>query len=77
MRKIIVTGALGQIGSGLIRALRKRHGREVVLASDVRAMPVGAEPGDGPFEHPDCTKLQQIQNAEPPKIADGAPGRSE
>jgi nucleoside-diphosphate-sugar epimerase len=61
MRKILVTGALGQIGSELVPALRKRHGREVVVASDVRAMPVGAEPGDGPFEHLDCTKLQQIQ----------------
>jgi len=61
MRKILVAGALGQIGSELVPALRERHGKDAVIASDVRALPSGAVPVDGPFEHLDCTKLQQIQ----------------
>lgn len=61
MRKILVTGALGQIGSELVPALRERHGKDVVVASDVRALPASAGADDGPFEHLDCTKLQQIQ----------------
>jgi nucleoside-diphosphate-sugar epimerase len=36
MKKILVTGALGQIGSELVVALRKKYGAENVVASDVR-----------------------------------------
>lgn len=36
MKKILVTGALGQIGSELVTALRKKYGAENVVASDVR-----------------------------------------
>jgi nucleoside-diphosphate-sugar epimerase len=61
MRNILVTGALGQIGSELVPALRERHGKDVVVASDVRALPASAGADDGPFEHLDTTKLQQIQ----------------
>lgn len=61
MRKILVTGALGQIGSELVPALRARYGKDAVIASDVRAMPAGADSLNGPFEHLDCTKLHQIQ----------------
>jgi len=61
MRKILVTGALGQIGSELVPALRARYGKDAVIASDVRAMPAGADGSEGPFEHLDCTKLHQIQ----------------
>ena len=39
MRRILVTGALGQIGSELVPALRARYGSDSVVASDVR-MPV-------------------------------------
>ena len=61
MRKILVTGALGQIGAELVPALWERHGKDVIVASDVRALPAGVEPDNGRFEHLDCTKLQQIQ----------------
>ncbi|MSP33809.1 MAG: NAD-dependent epimerase/dehydratase family protein [Rickettsiales bacterium] len=36
MKKILVTGALGQIGSELVAALRKKYGAQNVVASDVR-----------------------------------------
>ena len=57
--KILVTGALGQIGSELVPALRERYGAEQVVASDVR-MPRRGGP-DGPFEFVDCTNQRQIQ----------------
>ena len=34
--KILVTGALGQIGTELVEALRKQHGATSVIASDLR-----------------------------------------
>ena len=36
---ILVTGALGQIGTDLVEALRHRHGIDKVIASDVREVP--------------------------------------
>ncbi len=60
MRRILVTGALGQIGSELVPALRRRHGVEHVVASDIR-MPTGGT-ADGPFEYLDCTHLRQMES---------------
>lgn len=45
MKRIIVTGALGQIGSELVRKLRMLYGKNNVLATDIRE-----EEQDGPFE---------------------------
>ncbi len=60
MKKILVTGALGQIGSELMAALRQRHGNDQVIASDVR-MPHAATPSAyEPFEFVDCTNGRQI-----------------
>jgi nucleoside-diphosphate-sugar epimerase len=56
MRTILVTGALGQIGSELVPALRERYGAERVIASDLR-MP---HTSDGPFEHLDTTDARSI-----------------
>jgi nucleoside-diphosphate-sugar epimerase len=60
-KRILVTGALGQIGTELVLALRERYGNEAVVASDIRTPPARGGEQDGPFEHLDCTKLQQIQ----------------
>ncbi len=43
MATILVTGALGQIGSELVPALRERYGAERVIATDLKVLPpVGA-----------------------------------
>jgi nucleoside-diphosphate-sugar epimerase len=61
MRRILVTGALGQIGSELVPALRARHGDGAVVASDIR-VPAGAPTDDGPFEVLDVTNARQLQD---------------
>ncbi|UCC48686.1 MAG: L-threonine 3-dehydrogenase [Gemmatimonadota bacterium] len=59
MRRILVTGALGQIGSELVPALRERYGADQVIASDIR-MPAQTGSSDGPFEYVDCTVKRTI-----------------
>ncbi len=44
MGTILVTGAQGQIGTDLVAALRRRHGADAVLATDLRAAPDGTAP---------------------------------
>ncbi len=58
MSRTLVTGALGQIGSELVVALRERHGADQVVASDIR-MPQPSN-GDGPFEYVDCTVRRMV-----------------
>ncbi len=66
MGRILVTGALGQIGSELVPALREHHGADRVVASDIR-MPKAAESsprkdtgGEPLFDHVDCTRPHQL-----------------
>ena len=58
MKTLLVSGALGQIGSELVPALRARHGADRVVATDIRA-PAG-EARDGPFEILDCTLPERL-----------------
>ena len=62
MKTILVTGALGQIGSELVMHLRKTYGGSHVIASDVvkKDMPEVLE--SGPFE--------QLNVLEPQKVVD-------
>lgn len=55
MKRILVTGAGGQIGSELVPALRQRYGSGSVLATDIRALSDDAM-ADGPFQVLDATK---------------------
>jgi nucleoside-diphosphate-sugar epimerase len=61
MRKILVTGALGQIGSELVSELRRRNGTEAVVASDIR-LPAGHPDAAGPFEVLDATNFRQTHD---------------
>lgn len=61
MKRILVTGSLGQIGSELVAALRARSGVELVVASDIKMMPQGAATGEGAFEYLDCTNQRQLE----------------
>jgi nucleoside-diphosphate-sugar epimerase len=59
MRRILVTGALGQIGAELVPALQKRYGAEGVVASDLHATAQFSQT-KVIFERIDCTQPQQI-----------------
>lgn len=68
--KILVTGALGQIGSELVPALRRHYGEPFVVASDIRMGAASREPNEiaskgkkAPFEHVDCTQPHQLHEA--------------
>jgi len=47
--KVLVTGALGQIGTDLVQALRERHGSDSVIASDIRDEAGHSSVEGGPF----------------------------
>jgi len=53
-KRILMTGAAGQIGSELALALRARHGGDTVLITDI-VKPQGALLASGPFETLDVT----------------------
>jgi len=63
MKKILITGALGQIGSELTPFLRKRYKNENVVASDIKPRSEGIIHQDGPFEHIDCLNAPEIYSA--------------
>lgn len=50
--RILITGANGQIGTDLVRALRQQHGATNVIASDIRK-PSAQAYTEGPFEYCD------------------------
>ncbi|GLC88000.1 L-threonine 3-dehydrogenase [Lysinibacillus piscis] len=56
MKKIMVTGALGQIGSELVEKLRSVYGEDNILATDIRK----SEQTSGPFELLDVTDGQRM-----------------
>ncbi|MBN1933018.1 MAG: NAD-dependent epimerase/dehydratase family protein [Anaerolineae bacterium] len=60
MRKILVTGAVGQIGSELTVALRDRYGSENVVAAGHRTPPSPELQDAGPFEFVDVAQKNQI-----------------
>jgi nucleoside-diphosphate-sugar epimerase len=57
MNKILVTGALGQIGSELVPYMRKIYGYDNVIATDIRRKEGLAAVEGGPFE------ILDVQNA--------------
>ncbi len=63
MNKILVTGAVGQIGSELTLALRERYGRENVIAAGHRTPPSDALLQSGPCITLDVTQRAQLDAA--------------
>ncbi len=62
MKRILVTGAGGQIGSWLVPALRSQYGDAKVLATDIRQVsPEMAEAG--PFQVLDATDVRAVGQA--------------
>ena len=59
MKRILVTGAAGQVGSELVPELRRIYGDDAVLATDVRA----SQDAEGPFEVLDCSDAPAIAEA--------------
>ncbi len=58
--RILVTGALGQIGSELTTELRRRYGDSNVVASDLKPRPEGELGQAGPFEQADVTDAKGL-----------------
>jgi nucleoside-diphosphate-sugar epimerase len=61
MKRILVTGSYGQIGTELIGALRKRYGGDNVIASG-RKKPPQILTDDGPYMHLDILDTNQIHS---------------
>ena len=59
--KILVTGAVGQIGSELTLALRERYGGDAVVAAGHRTPPGPALRDSGPYETLDVTKRDELE----------------
>jgi len=60
-RKILVTGALGQIGSELIPALRKKFGNKNVIAVGHRKKPTEEFRNAGPLETADARNKEELE----------------
>ncbi|WP_433745596.1 L-threonine 3-dehydrogenase [Falsibacillus pallidus] len=61
MKKVLVTGALGQIGSELVTKLRSVYGADNILATDIRETDSEVVTG-GPFETLDVTDAQRMHD---------------
>jgi nucleoside-diphosphate-sugar epimerase len=62
MRKVLVTGAVGQIGSELTMFLRDKHGGSNVVASGHRTKPSEKLENSGPFEFITVSDLEQVKD---------------
>ena len=60
MKNILVTGAVGQIGSELTMALRKRYGAENVVATGRKTEPSPELRDSGPFYFIDVTERASL-----------------
>jgi len=60
MKRILVTGATGQIGSELVPALRKRYGNDNVIAAGHKTKPQQDLIAAGPFTTLDVTHMESI-----------------
>ena len=61
MKKILVTGSVGQIGSELTMELRKIYGNDNVLATGRKTKPSPTLRDSGPFEFIDITQKETVE----------------
>lgn len=62
MKNILVTGAVGQIGSELTMSLREKYGNDNVVAGGRKTKPSEKLLNSGPFEVVDCVDAQAVAN---------------
>lgn len=60
MKKILVTGSLGQIGSELVMKMRSIYGADNVVATDIKRNEANAVVHSGPFEILDVTDAKAM-----------------
>ena len=60
-KKILVTGSVGQIGSELTMALRKKYGNDNVVATGRKTKPSEILLNSGPFEFIDITDRKSVE----------------
>ena len=61
MKKILITGAVGQIGSELTMSLRKKHGNDNIVACGRKTKPSEKLFNSGPFEYMDITDKESLE----------------
>jgi len=61
MKKIMVTGSVGQIGSELTMALRKKYGNDNILATGHKTQPSPKLRESGPFEFINVSQRETIE----------------
>ena len=59
--RILVTGATGQIGSELTMMLRKRYGKDNLIAAGHKRKPSEILSESGPFEYVDTTNSENVE----------------
>lgn len=60
MKRIMITGALGQIGTELVLKCRELYGTDNVLATDIREPETNSPVSEGPFEILDVTDQERM-----------------
>jgi len=61
MNKILVTGAVGQIGSELTMVLREKYGNDNVIATGHKSKPGEKLLHSGPFQFINCSDIKTLQ----------------
>ena len=62
MTRLLVTGAVGQIGSELTMVLREKYGNDNVVATGRKTAPSEKLLNSGPFEYADCTDFEKLKS---------------
>ena len=61
MNTVLVTGAVGQIGTELVQALRKKYGKDCVIAAGHKTKPTKEFIDSGPFQYVNVLDRNQLE----------------